>query len=496
MGSSNTAGLHVHKHVMRRDLLLAAGAVLAPARAVAESPPLALGVGPHLFVDDYLIERSEGLEREVQRPEKHPEPVLTSSRFGTTQPYLSVLREGSRFRLWYNHGPAIWHAESGDGVRWEDPRVAWNVRRGYGCSLVDDGPRAKDPARRYRLANWQSTPELDDGPKDDGGLYVGFSPNGFDWKAWEGNPVLRTWPEGYDVPSRHGVGDTADVFYDPIRRRYSAAVKVHGMPGEFPHAPKSGRFSRRLVGMTTSDDFLHWSRPERICVPDDRDEGKLEFYGMGGVHARGALLVGLVRVLRDDLPCDPGGPTDGIGYTALAFSRDGRTWLRTREPFLDRSLTPGAWDHAMAWGSAAVPVGDELLLYYGGYARGHKIAPDRERQIGLARLRRDRYVALRAAAEGRLLTRPFRLGEAAGLTLNADARGGHIRTRLTTPEGKPVTGFDWHDATPIATDGLARQVRFRRSLHSLAGRVVRVEMRLSNAALYGFDLTQELPGRL
>jgi hypothetical protein len=480
----------------RRDLLLSAGAASLPGATATEGPPLALGAGPHLLVDDHFIERREGLEREVQQPRKVPEPVLTSARFGTTQPYLSVLRDGSGFRLWYNHGPAIWHAESTDGVRWENPRVAWNVRRGYGCSLIDDGPGAEEPARRYKLANWQSTPELDDGPRDDGGLYVGFSADGFDWRAWEGNPVLRTWPDGYDVPARHGVGDTADVFYDPIRRRYSAAVKVHGMPGEFPHAPKSGRFSRRLVGITTSDDFLHWSRPERICVPDDRDEGKLEFYGMGGIHARGSLLVGLVRVLRDDLPCDPGGPPDGIGYTALAFSRDGRTWLRTREPFLDRSPTPGSWDHAMAWGSAAVPVGDELLLYYGGYARGHKIAPDRERQIGLARLHRDRYVALRAKAEGLLVTRPFRLTEAAALTLNADARGGQVHARFTTPEGKPLAGFDWGGAPPAAADGLALPVRFRRSLRPLAGRTVRMELRLSNASLFGFDFTQELRGRL
>jgi hypothetical protein len=98
-----------------------------------------------------------------------------------------------------------------------------------------------------------------------------------------------------------------------------------------------------------------------------------------------------VRVLRDDLPCDPGGPRDGIGYSVLATSRDGVAWQRRREPFLDRDPGRGTWDHAMSWIGAAVPVGDEVFFYYGGYARGHKVEPATERQIGLARMKRDRY---------------------------------------------------------------------------------------------------------
>src|SRR5262249_22537982 len=158
--------------------------------------------------------------------------------------------------------------------------------------------------------------------------------------------------------------------------------------------PKAGNGYRRLVGMSRSDDGLHWIKPSRIFQPDDRDEGLLEFYGMGGVHFVGGLYIGFPRVLRDDLPCDPDGPVEGIGCAALATRCDGVHWHRYREPFLDRTLTPGAWDHAMAWIGDALPVGDELFLYYGGYARGHKIEPYKERQLGLARMKRDRYVGL------------------------------------------------------------------------------------------------------
>ncbi|MEJ7639962.1 MAG: hypothetical protein WKF75_18820 [Singulisphaera sp.] len=128
-----------------------------------------------------------------------------------------------------------------------------------------------------------------------------------------------------------------------MSRHYGAAVKVHAVPEDgYTPGPRARKGIRRLVGLSTSPDSLRWGRPRRIFAPDGRDEGLLEFYGMGAIHLRGSLRIGLVRVLRDDLPCDPGGPTDGIGYSVLATSRDGVTWHRRREPFLDRNPGRGA----------------------------------------------------------------------------------------------------------------------------------------------------------
>jgi hypothetical protein len=316
---------------------------LRVAARTQETRPVEIGNGPHLFLDDEVIDRLEGLERRAEPPERLGQPVLDSATFGCTQPYMTVIRdrETQRYRLWYNRGPAVWHAESEDGRHWANPRVAWDLPRSYGASLVDDGDRARDPERRYKLANWQATRAREDRPGDDGGMYVGFSPDGFRWTAYDRNPVLPTWPEGYGKPTRHGVGDIVDVYYDPLSRHYGAAVKVHAVPEDgYTPGPRAGKGIRRLVGLTTSPDFLRWERPRRIFVPDGRDDGLLEFYGMGAFHVRGALRIGLVRVLRDDLPCDPGGPKDGIGYSVLATSRDGVTWHRRREP--SWTTTPSA----------------------------------------------------------------------------------------------------------------------------------------------------------
>lgn len=220
-------------------------------------------------------------------------------------------------------------------------------------------------------------------------------------------------------------------------------------------------------------------------MPDQDDEGLLEFYGMGGTHSRGRLLVGLVRVLRDDLPHEPGAAVEGIGYTVLATSRDGVHWTRDREPFLPRNPVPGTWDRAMTWASAVQPVGDELFIYYGGYARGHKIAPGTERQIGLARMRRDRYVSRRAGSAAGVLRTPLLQLPACSMTINAAIRG-EVRVCVLNAEGEPLAELG--ESRAIHGDALAHPVHWRGTLATAAGRPVCLEFGLREAELFGFDL--------
>jgi hypothetical protein len=483
----------------RRTFLKAGGTAAALvgdllSRAADPAPPLPISTGPHLFLDDYLIDHLDGLTRRVVPPERLPKPVLDSATFGTTQPYLTVLRddEGKRYRIWYNRGGAVWHAESDDGVRWRNPALAWDLKRAYGASLVDDGKAAADPARRFKLANWQAGRGAEDKNGPDTGVCAGFSPDGLRWVAYDKNPVLPTWPDGAGKASRHGVGDIVDVYYDPLRRRYAAAVKLQALPEDgYEPGPRAGKGIRRLVGLSTSKDFLRWEKPCRTFTPDKKDDGLLEFYGMGGMHQRGGLTIGLVRVLRDDLACDAGGPKDGIGYAVLATSRDGAAWRRYREPFLDRNPERGSWDHAMAWVGGTLAVGDEVYFYYGGYARGHKVAPDKERQIGLARMKRDRYVALAAGADGGTLrSKPLVL---AGdrLTVNARAPKGEVRVRLLDADGRPLAALGEADAKPVIGDVLSGEVRWPKPLGELRDRPVRLEFRVRQGDLFGFELRRK-----
>ena len=141
----------------------------------------------------------------------------------------------------------------------------------------------------------------------------------------------------------------------------------------------------------------------------------------------------------------------------------------------------------MTWIGCALPVGDEVYFYYGGYTRGHKVEPGTERQIGLARMKKDRYVAFRpTAAEGTLRTRPFVLAGNT-LTLNADAAHGEIRVRIVATDGGLLSGRDPLESEPVQSDDLAAKVRWPNSLATMIGKPIRLEFHLRGSALFGFQ---------
>ena len=450
--------------------------LVAFARAEGERTPIALSPGPHLFVDDFLIETSSHLERLINSPQRdRAQPVVTGKEDQNWQPYVSVVRDSAtgRFKMWYNaptkgKGSHLAYLESADGVSWLRPHRILNdpAQIIFGASVIDEGPSTKAPDYRYRFLWWTS------------GMWLAHSADGLRWQTDQPRPVLT------------GMNDITSLARDPIRNRYLAlfgmpSTKADGYHGGTPNAPEG---YRRCVGQSVSPDGVKWTTPRRIFKPDAQDEGITEFYSIGGVVARGGLLIGLLKVLRDDLPCDPGGPRQGIGYTVLAWTRDGENWQRERQPFFNRDPKPGSWDHAMAWGDCQLFVGDELYVYYGGYARGHKVARDTERQIGLLRLPRDRYVA-RAAGdqEGTLRTLLVKLvGET--LTLNADARAGVVRVQVLGADGKSLPGFSYADAAPVSADVVAAPLRWKRPLSALSGQTMRLEFALRNARLFGFEV--------
>jgi hypothetical protein len=385
-----------------------------------------------------------------------------------------VLRDPAtgRFRLWYGARTADFNAsrshlgylESADGIRWIRPhRVLPDPAPiQFGVSVLDDGPDSFPPSRRFKYGWYFGD-----------GLRVAASPDGFRWTPLSPKIVL---PHSHDINS---------LFWDSLRKRYLATISCY-VTGP------SWTGQRRVTQQSTSTNLLDWSKPWFVLTPDDRlDEGQTQFYAMDGFLRRGELLIGMVKVLRDDLKADsPPDPPDayGLGYTTLAWSRDGQHWVRDREPFFDRSPQRGAWDHAHAWIDEQVPVGDEVYLYYGGYRRGHKVNRFEERQIGLVRMKRDRYVGWQAGLPGGGFTTPLVIMNAEAMTLNADAHEGEAQVQVIAPDGRPVPGFAKTDCEAIRVDALAAPVRWAQPLSALKGKPVRLEFLLKNARLFAFEL--------
>ena len=345
----------------------------------------------------------------------------------------------------------------------------------FGASVLDEGPRFSDAARRYKFAWWAPSNR----PGAPAGLKLATSSDGLTWTQ------LLTRANHSDVilPHNH---DINSIFRDPLRKRYLAIASTYV-------TDPAWQGERRVTTQSVSEDLLNWSPLKRILVPEPKTEhDQTQFYAMDGLIVRGDLLIGMVKVLRDDLKADdPPDPPDayGIGYTALAWTRDGETWVRDREVFFDRDPRKGAWDHAHAWIDEQLPVGDQVYLYYGGYARGHKVNRFEEMQVGLVRMVRDRYVAREAGNdEGWLRTRMLPL-DATAITVNVDASNGELLAQISDQNLKPIEGFTYADCHPIrAENGASVGLRWRRPVAELKDTVGTLEFRIRNARIFAFDL--------
>jgi len=450
----------------------------------AEDSAAAWSRGPCLMLDEALVIEEKGLRREVQQPSRLPDPVVTGYEDGCFTPWVTVIRDPQtkRFRMWYNvpasPGNAVEsnlaYIESEDGVHWIRPhRIIKTPPIQFGASVIDEGPNCAERSRRFKLAWWK-----------DGGLRVAASPDGIAWA-----PLA----EGVVLPTNH---DITAIDWDPIRGRYMALLSIQ--PGNGPFK------GLRIPHQSVSTDLVNWRRPPwQIVAPDAKatiEKGETQFYGMSAVVARGDLLVGMVKVLRDDLNCEPGKkaaelhdpqrPFAGLGYTVLAWSHDGEHWKRETEPFLDRNPEPGTWDRAMVWGDDQIVVGDSTYVYYGGYRWGHKAERFTERQIGFAHMPRDRYVGFTAGEKaGRLRTRAAGL-QSSEMTVNArvEPGSGELKVRLLDESGQPLAGFDWDDCLPIRGDRVDHPVAWKRKARLPGGKLVHFDFELKEATLYSFDL--------
>lgn len=337
----------------------------------------------------------------------------------------------------------------------------------FGVSVVDRGKDFPQPEKRYVFASYL----LD-------GLMIATSPDGLEWTALKDTSVVK---HNHDITSLH---------WDPLRQRYLAILSVW-------HDRKDWKDKQRIPHQSVSNDLLQWKKPWKIIAPKigaPLEKGEMQFYAMSGVITRGELLIGLVKVLRDDINATPGKSgkemgdlkrkAAGLGYTVLAWSRDGETWQRDHQPFIRNNPIPGSWDHAMSWGDEQIIVEDQTFIYYGGYARGHKVNRFEERQIGLAIMPRDRYVSREADLNvGTLRTKPVIL-EALKMTVNAKIQG-KLRIRLLNRDGSTLNNFNWIE---IEGDSIEHPVEWGGKLNSLVGKTVLIEFELQNTQLFGFNL--------
>ena len=253
--------------------------------------PVEIGVGPQLFLDDHLIDRLEGLERRAEPPERLEGPVLDSKTFGCTQPYVTVTRDRERLL------PPLVQPRPGRLARRVRGRPALGEpagRLGPTPGLRGEPRRRRRPRARDPGVATSSPTGRPPGPRGPAGrrrrhvrrLLAGRLP--LDRPRQEPRPadLARGLRQADPARRRRHRRRLLRPVEQALRRGREGAC---GARRRLCARPRAGKGIRRLVGLSTSPDFLRWERPRRIFGPDERDEGLLEFYGMGAVHLRGSL---------------------------------------------------------------------------------------------------------------------------------------------------------------------------------------------------------------
>ena len=130
-----------------------------------------------------------------------------------------------------------------------------------------------------------------------------------------------------------------------------------------------------------------------------------------------------------------------------------------------------------------------LLLWAESVAggRGVAVVTGGTGGIGLATIRRDGFISLRAGARSASVTTKVLRFNGNRLTVNALTQGGgHVVVELQDAVGNPIPGFAMADCEGLAGEEVDRVVRWKRgsAVSGLAGRPIRMRFVLRDADLF------------
>ena len=423
-----------------------------------------IGLEKQLFIDDLIVEATNGITRVLNRPRKHAgNPVLKPERDweGNFISPSSVIydQDEGLLKMWYvpnritaerppkpleeyenlfrssNYKEELdlsCYAISRDGLNWERPDLgmvefegssrnnifsAKSVRSDGGLYSAGRAPNAfkdvreKDPDRRYKALGYALS------AKGQTGICLYFSRDGLSWNEYKGNPVMLA------------TGDTHTVLgWDPSREKYVAYLRpgwktyeeavgtdvnvsdevrtasiTHQPLDEL--SPLAGSRRKRTIGFSESEDFVRWTPIEPALIPDEADPVDLQFYGMPALQYAGFYL-GFPWVFRTNaLTIEP----------QFAFSRDGKAFSRMsdRTGFIPLGAN-GTWDDACIYGRQPIVHDGRIWFYYLGVNWAHGVedllaeGENSQGAVGVATLPIDGFVSLDAGPNpGTVTTHPL-----------------------------------------------------------------------------------------
>ena len=470
---------------------------------------LPINRGRQLFVDSFLISNTNLTSVYHKANYYDLNPVLKVDRKWELTPegyeYAAPFSDGiwyddkdGKFKMWYlagagyvdtlKHSLYTCYAESLDGKTWTKPsldivpgtNVVDTMNRDASTVWLDRNE--KDPSKRWKFFNVEYKPDYIQWQ-----YVLKYSADGIHWSK----PVAQSG----------AVSDRCTAFYNPFTNKWvmsmrhhcnvswrSRAYLEHADPEEavsLAHRLREGVPDKHIVFWFTPDDKE--KRHERY---PDVDPGIYNFDAI----AYESIMLGFYSQWQ--------GPENHIARglmipkrneIMLGYSRDGFHFARpSHSPFMPVNETDGAWNYGNMQSVNGVPliVGDSLYIYSSGRSK-NGVWWDAGVSTGLATLRRDGFVSMRAGNKEGFLTTEKLSFDGKYFFVNADvkAKGAQLKVELLDADGNPIPGFTKRDCVVMRGADKTKQLitwKGKQDLGELKGRTIRAKFYLTRGDLYAF----------
>ena len=470
---------------------------------------LPINRGRQLFVDSFLISNTNLTSVYHKANYYDLNPVLKADRKWELTPegyeYAAPFSDGiwyddkdGKFKMWYlagagyvdtlKHSLYTCYAESLDGKTWTKPsldivpgtNVVDTMNRDASTVWLDRNE--KDPSKRWKFFNVEYKPDYIQWQ-----YVLKYSADGIHWLK----PVAQSG----------AVSDRCTAFYNPFTNKWvmsmrhhsnvswrSRAYLEHADPEEavsLAHRLREGVPDKHIVFWFTPDDKE--KRHERY---PDVDPGIYNFDAI----AYESIMLGFYSQWQ--------GPENHIARglmipkrneIMLGYSRDGFHFARpSHSPFMPVNETDGAWNYGNMQSVNGVPliVGDSLYIYSSGRSK-NGVWWDAGVSTGLATLRRDGFVSMRAGNKEGFLTTEKLSFDGKYFFVNADVKGkgAQLKVELLDADGNPIPGFTKRDCVVMRGADKTKQLitwKGKQDLTDLQGRTIRAKFYLTRGDLYAF----------
>ena len=464
-----------------------------------QNPPdiIPINFGRQLFVDDFLIEKTD-LTRTYHTAKKHegnpvfeaetPYELAPTGADGNQQAVCYLGHGGvfwepqeSLFKMFYTAGwrGGLALATSPDLLTWTRP----DLKLAGGNLLLPPGRKGVGGDNSVWLDTNAKSPNERIKFLTDRGPHTLQTSDGVKWS--DPTPMEKS-------------ADYCSIFYNPFRHAWVYSIKQGG-----PHGRSRWYAESRDFLKADWKKSVYWTNADRLDEADPKIGDAPQLYSLNAV-AYESLLLGefYIHLGPDNKICDEG-KFPKITELKLGFSRDGFHWHRPdRRPFIGASQKEGAYDRGYIHGTTGVcaVVGDKLYFPFTAYSG---IAPNGVKgmytgaTVNMATLRRDGFASMDATGDAAqtLTTRKVAFN-GRHLFVNTANAEGELRVEVLDAAGNVIAPFTKDNCEPIRADKTCLAVKWKdaANLDAVRGMPVKFRFTLTKGSLYSFWVSQDESG--